>query len=262
MHVEERGEKSDVLAAIKYHTEGLRRFQIEVEQRSAQNSEALFLWSALNAIYVFAASRDLYNEARHSYDPAAYDEWRERVLGAEWFPLNRGATSLLHPEGVNIKQSRLAQFFNHGNYFDLDPLDLDLGCAGKELMRCQETWLDNPEADTYFKTQATLHRCYAFLSQSKSLDEQLSRAERATAAMRLFVPIYLFPADYLRLLQQRQPSALILFSFFGALLYEARNYWVFKGWGENIIKVVSELLGSYWRPWIAWPLQAIAESDA
>jgi hypothetical protein len=41
--------------------------------------------------------------------------------------------------------------------------------------------------------------------------------------------IYFAPEKYFTLLQERQPAALILYAYFGALLHGLDSYWFLKG---------------------------------
>lgn len=260
-HLQGQRGRSHVIAATHYHNEGLRLFQSELQRISPSNCEALFLWSALNALYILAVPRASYEEAIQARDSTTYDAWRDRVLGAEWIPLHRGITSLLNPEGVDLKQSRLSAIFILGNYFDLDPNEVDTGYPGRELMRSREIWADDTRADVYSETLGVLYRCLAFMMQPRLFSEELTKTD-STALMRaLLFPIHCFTEGFLRLLRQRQPPALVLFAFFGAFLHRGRYYWALESWGKDIVRVTSELLGTYWRPWIQWPLHVIEDED-
>jgi hypothetical protein len=175
--------------------------------------------------------------------------------------MNRGITSLMKLDGSNLSESRLAKMFLIGDYFILETQDIDLGFGGRELERIQDTWADDSKAETYSHTQEAIQRCYAFLYQRADSAEELTKAESIKSSLCLFILLHQFSNEYLRLLQQRQPPALILFSFFGALLHKCRYFWAFQGLGKDIVRVTNELLGAYWQPWIAWPLQVVGVDD-
>jgi hypothetical protein len=224
------------------------------------NHEALFVWSTLNSLYILALPRESHHEARHGSEPEAYDAWRDRVLGLEWIPLNRGVTSLISHRGVKLQETRLKSMFPDA-IPDWDTVEINDGNRCPGLERVQETWAGNTQADTYKHTQEVLDRAYVALGTQRGFHEEVSRAEMATFAAYLFFPVHMFSDEYLRLLRQRQPPALILFSFYGAFLHKARRFWAFRGWGSDIVTVISELLGSYWKPWITWPLEVVADSN-
>jgi hypothetical protein len=65
--------------------------------------------------------------------------------------------------------------------------------------------------------------------------------------------LHLAPEEYFTQLHQRQPPALILYAYFGALLHKMNDFWFMEGWGRDVVQVVDELLGDYWISWMKWP---------
>lgn len=60
-------------------------------------------------------------------------------------------------------------------------------------------------------------------------------------------------ADFIELLEQRQPIPLIIFAHWAVLLHVDRDFWVFGNAGQHMIKVLLSYLGSYWDEWLALP---------
>jgi hypothetical protein len=65
------------------------------------------------------------------------------------------------------------------------------------------------------------------------------------------------PKEYFRLQQQRQPLALLIFAYFGALLEQLQQYWWADSCGESIVSVIDDCLGPYWAEWMDWPKQVV-----
>lgn len=65
--------------------------------------------------------------------------------------------------------------------------------------------------------------------------------------------------DYISLLKQRRPEALILLAYYGVLLHQARDYWAFSGSGSLLVRGISGHLGDYWSEWLEWPNAQIRE---
>ncbi|KZL64203.1 c6 finger domain-containing protein [Colletotrichum incanum] len=63
--------------------------------------------------------------------------------------------------------------------------------------------------------------------------------------------------DYIELLQQRRPEALIILSYYAVLLHWAKDYWAVGNSGSFLIEAVSRHLGSYWADWLEWPNQEL-----
>ncbi|KAK0369685.1 Upc2 protein [Colletotrichum limetticola] len=65
--------------------------------------------------------------------------------------------------------------------------------------------------------------------------------------------------EYIRLLQQRRPEALVLLSYYAVLLHWAKDYWAVCGSGEFLIRATSDHLGTYWKEWLEWPNEMLKE---
>ncbi|KAF9873056.1 C6 finger domain-containing protein [Colletotrichum karsti] len=63
--------------------------------------------------------------------------------------------------------------------------------------------------------------------------------------------------DYISLLQQRRPEALVIMGYYAVLLHRAKDYWPVGDSGRFLIKVISNHLGSYWSDLLEWPNQEL-----
>ncbi|KAL8937180.1 MAG: hypothetical protein Q9216_004554 [Gyalolechia sp. 2 TL-2023] len=77
-----------------------------------------------------------------------------------------------------------------------------------------------------------------------------------TARWAIGWPVQL-PDEYITLLNQRRPEALIILAYYGVVLHFYRKSWTIGGTGASLIRAVSAQLGSFWERWLAWPLQII-----
>ncbi|KAI1120432.1 hypothetical protein F5Y10DRAFT_126866 [Nemania abortiva] len=64
-------------------------------------------------------------------------------------------------------------------------------------------------------------------------------------------------AEYLQLLRERQPEALVIMAYWAVLLHYERDFWVFGQGGRVLIEAVSNYLGAYWDRWMALPREII-----
>ncbi|KAK1676896.1 hypothetical protein BDP55DRAFT_630981 [Colletotrichum godetiae] len=67
--------------------------------------------------------------------------------------------------------------------------------------------------------------------------------------------------EYIKLLQQRRPEALVLLSYYAVLLHWARDYWAVGTSGEFLIRATSDHLGTYWKEWLEWPNSMLKEEE-
>ncbi|KAI1128028.1 hypothetical protein F5Y10DRAFT_241658 [Nemania abortiva] len=78
-----------------------------------------------------------------------------------------------------------------------------------------------------------------------------SRPQSATAW-----PI-IIPAEFLDLLRQRRPEALVILAHYAVLMHLARDFWIFGSGGQLLICSISSYLGTFWAQWLAWPNEEV-----
>lgn len=64
-------------------------------------------------------------------------------------------------------------------------------------------------------------------------------------------------SDFVKLIEQRRPEALIIIAYYGILIHNARDFWVFGDAGAFMIRSITRFLGSYWAEWLAWPNEVL-----
>ncbi|KAL8698092.1 MAG: hypothetical protein Q9201_006764 [Fulgogasparrea decipioides] len=69
-------------------------------------------------------------------------------------------------------------------------------------------------------------------------------------------PIQL-PDQYIMLLTQRRPEALIVLAYYGVVLHSYRKAWAIGDSGASLVKAVNAQVGSYWRRWLRWPMEIV-----
>ncbi|KAH9237504.1 hypothetical protein K456DRAFT_1887997 [Colletotrichum gloeosporioides 23] len=246
-----------VVEATKHHEEAIKGFQDASNNINNENSEALLAWSLLNIIYVFSISKQLPDQDKRT----AARLRRDRVLGMEWIPMARGINAVLVPTYQYLKDGPMSSLITLGNWNELDPGDSLPEPVDAQLCRLKETWANNNDAKTYDEALHILRKCRMYVLQFKSMNPQTLAQwgfNRDWAGPLTF--IHFVPQEYVSLLHQRQPPALVLFAYFGAFMHALDDYWFFEGWGKDIVEVVDDLLGSYWRSWITWPIEYVGLS--
>ena len=64
----------------------------------------------------------------------------------------------------------------------------------------------------------------------------------------------LVPPEYVRLLHDRHPIALIILAHYGVLIKKIEMIWYLKGLGQSLLSSIHEFLSEKWRPWLVWPM--------
>ena len=63
--------------------------------------------------------------------------------------------------------------------------------------------------------------------------------------------------DYLKLLHERRPEALIILAYYGVVLHFYRDLWAVGDSGTLLINAINSHIGDYWARWMAWPLRMV-----
>lgn len=76
----------------------------------------------------------------------------------------------------------------------------------------------------------------------------------------IFGWLYTLPDLFLSDIQQQEPLALTLFSFFVVLIKDVDAAWFIRGWPEHIMKRILRGLDAYHRQFAAWPISVFGSS--
>ncbi|KAH8782679.1 hypothetical protein F5883DRAFT_536747 [Diaporthe sp. PMI_573] len=247
-------DRSYIMEASQHHEIGVAGFHECVNNLTQEKSEALLAWSILNLLYVFSISRQLADSVERNSPRLRKD----RLLGVEWIPMMRGIDAVLGPYFDFLAKGRLSTILQLGNWEELDPEEALPNAVDPALRLLRGLWENSSDAEVYEQALSAMRKCRMYTEQFQTMDTQTLQkwgCNRAWAGPMAFV--HFAPQEYFTLLHQRQPHSLILFAYFGAFLHTLDDYWFLDGWGKDIVEVVDEMLGSYWRPWIHLPLQSV-----
>ncbi|CVL07536.1 related to UPC2-regulatory protein involved in control of sterol uptake [Fusarium mangiferae] len=246
-----------IVIAASHHTRSLQGFQSAITQCNNDIGKdcGIFLWSLLNLLYVFSIM------GRFGRDnDTTIEDRRTRVLGADWIPLTRGITSIFQSVKSAIESDTFKVLRRFGGCWESLDSKKVLCEQDKHFVSLAKIWEDNNDKATYDETLVILRKCYAFTNLFETKNTELETTSEWTSHNRVTGPVVFIlytPEHYFVLLRQRQPAAIVLFSFFGALMHTLQDCWAMEGWGKDIVSVSDDLLGEYWRPWISWPLQLV-----
>lgn len=244
-----------ILDATQHHNMALQGLRTSIESTvngDYTDGDALFACSVLNIIYVFAILGRL-----HQPPDADIRGRAARVLGSEWIPIIRGVGPVVRTSIERVRRGPLAQLLSLDQWEELDP-DGHLGAEEGPFSGVRDAWAESgDDAPIYDKAWHTIRRCFLFSRQFTSGDE-LPEAwgyNREWAGPIVF--LHETPEEYFTRLHQRQPQALVIFTYFAAMLHSLDDHWFFEGWGRDIVEVIDQLLGDYWRPWTKWPREMV-----
>jgi hypothetical protein len=244
------------LEAARYHDKALRGFREDINHIGSDNSDAIFANAILSFFYAFLTVKSLPGSPVENANSAARTT---QALGSEWIPMIRGVQSVLRSVHDHVRLGPLSVLLDNGNW-DAITADTRSVPSDEHFQRIAEIWQDSKDAGVYDEALYLLRKCNAFIAQFEDQQEQ-EHQQREWGYNRdwsaPFTWVLLVSEEYIILQKQRQPHALIIFAFFGALLRPLDGYWWMKGCGKSIVRAVDECLGPYWSQWTAWPKEIL-----
>ncbi|KAF5639784.1 UPC2-like regulatory protein [Fusarium tjaetaba] len=238
-----------VCIAAYHHNIALRGFQNGITRVNDGNGDALYAFSCINIVYALAFFGPL-------CDGASIDS-KSRILGDGWIPAIRGVDAVLHPVYDRICRGPLDDLTKIGNWDQLDPNQHPFP-HDDHFRSIKQAWENNNDAGIYDESLYLLRKCNAYMKQFETMSSE-ARAEwgynQDWSAPHIW--LHATSKEYLDLLQERKPPALLIFAYFGALAHALDGSWFMEGCGRSIIIVVDELLGGYYDQWIKWPKDII-----
>lgn len=88
---------------------------------------------------------------------------------------------------------------------------------------------------------------------SFSFQKFFSGSDVAIAA---FLWISRVPSQFMALLHERQPLALVILAHFAVIIHPLRRQWWMREWSTSIVREIGQVLGGEWRPSIRWVMDA------
>ncbi|KAH8684976.1 hypothetical protein BGZ61DRAFT_507273 [Ilyonectria robusta] len=216
------------------------------------NCHALYASSVFVIISAFGAypSCDRYNSSFQPIDSLV-----------DIFILIRGMSMILDSSGPHLRNGPLKGLFGSclGPQVDLtkhlQPIADQLHQVKLHLAE-QNSSLDDNERDALLDAVTSLTDLIAEVTSSHKM--------AATPELRaVFAWPMRISTTYLDLMRRCHPLALVVLSYYCALLHSREgNYWFFEGWANALINLIKEqLVDSPWAERIQWAVETIQKSE-
>lgn len=229
--------------AVQLQSEALVGFNAAVPDLSESNIVAAFLVSSLIGLHSFCET--------FSFRGQQFNSTLDAFIGC--IHLLRGIRSIISGWWSFLLSSELNPVLSHAHNIreksqiltsQLKPLrelieSADIGPASKQA---------------YGNTIEELEQVYA------SQPEAPNPESRESANM-IFGWLVLVPREYVELLAQRRPEALIILAYYAVILHRRRKFWAINDAGQFLMNGIRAHLGSHWEHWLEWPSSHI-QTDA
>jgi hypothetical protein len=121
--------------------------------------------------------------------------------------------------------------------------------------------LSSLEPDVAWQGEASVVYLNAFLELRMAFLKTYTRG----ASLTIWDVVQTWPArvsdDFVTLLSDEHPGALILLAHYCILLKQLESYWYMKGYSARLLSRIYTRIGQKWHPWMTWPLQDVSIND-
>jgi hypothetical protein len=240
-----------VLSASRHQHIALQEFRsARMGEITKDNCNAIFASSILLAACSMGSQQS-------SEDPSRSVPAQETSVVPEWMNLLRGTYALLASAWAWIQEGPLGQILQQEGAI----LDCPVGIDDSHLVKLATLFEPNPQTSTASPPspetrernatyRAALHELRdAFLFSYAFSPGGICQSKK-WSSLRYVVSVQ---EDYMKLLVNREPEALILLAYECVLLRREPPCWYMVGHAQLLIGTIRENLPEEWQGWIAWP---------
>lgn len=225
--------------ATKLQTRALELFNHMKEDISEQNCIPNFLFASLLGIHVLRETLFHYQDNLGTFIDAF----------VRYAQLHRGVRAVTNTYWDTIVQSDLEPLL-YIRYMSAEAEKQEPGTETVPLKKFLAT--SKLGFESIKACQGALEWVQWVLDLSKVYASRADLAAHAVVAWPLLIS-----REYIEILHQHQPEALVVFSYYAALLHRQRNFWVFGDSGSRVFHMISRNLGTFWHDQLAWPTQVL-----
>ncbi|KAH8203051.1 hypothetical protein TruAng_002779 [Truncatella angustata] len=221
--------------AMQLQTRAVVKFHAADPQWLGHNSLALFLFSSLLGMHLlFTATMD---GNRHA-----------KLLNqiAQSIHILHGVGTVTKSNWGAIRETEIKSIINQIELAEptglhINPYKEQCEKLFEQLNACKEKFV--PES--FNACSAAIHALLWVFGRHGELPKPIS------THIPLAWPV-LISTEFVALLQQREPVALVILAHWAVLLHYNRDFWVFGNCGQGIIEAIGDHLGPLWGPQLAW----------
>lgn len=231
--------------AQMHHNIAVKEMVPLVSSLASENGEALFMFTSLTCMFSCAK-------------PSAAGDFLvlfERGTLSEWARLFRGTTTVIQSGGENLRTGRLAPIFLNGSSLTAAhraPPALEQGRPHiweLQKMMQKECPSHLPAREIYQNTLDELARTLGV-----ALKPGAGRRLETADVFRWLLDV---SDEYLDLLRQEAPIALIIFGYWCACVRQIEWMWWMEGLSQRLLAQLLSVLDPKYREWLWWPQEII-----
>lgn len=221
--------------ALRHHGIALREATVLIEQLDARSGPALYLFSNLCFSFTLGLG------------PRSGDFILFGKKGvADWLLQLRGMRTLLEIQPEILHHEALSPLFEISIR---NMAHTNSGIEHLPELREQILRVGLPEGELKVSLTA--------LNQLSERFDVVTGPSRASQIFpqQVYVWMYQLEDDYVRLLQEGKPIALVILSYFCILLNTLGSFWWNRGWAEHLLSEIHASLNQEYRIWMQRPME-------
>ncbi|KAF1987011.1 hypothetical protein K402DRAFT_331587 [Aulographum hederae CBS 113979] len=251
-----------ITTATHYQNTAIAAFRQTLPTINDGNCEALFAFAGLMVIFTFCTPH--WSHVRFFDDGSSSEDHELEGSTVPWLRVVRGSQLILMSKHNTIKNGPLAPMLGEGDIrdFDYGTSKLESALAREEDGRLEALyglWADDLTMPKHAKD--ALDAALKYLRRDFT-NCHVAAGKPVGGSSALLIPdlslilIWLFvvPEEFVVLMEQRQPQALIVLSYWCAMMCRVTHVWYAEGVGKAILTATRMKLGEEWIPWVEWPL--------
>lgn len=223
--------------AAELQTRALTRFNTARPAVGEENCTAMFMFSGFLGLHTLFDTTSLHGD---------FTQFLDKFI--QFLSLHHGIRTITRKSWHVISQTEVRYIV--GPISDVDAMDPQLvGPAATEcdsLMAHLTGSSDSLGSTAFNACREAVQWLQWIVKQRRNLSKPLqTHVALAWPALISF--------EYLQMLRQRRPEALVILAHWAVFLHYDREFWMFGDSGRVLMESTSKYLGSYWDDWMAWP---------
>lgn len=219
--------------AVAHQNQALALFRELLSDVNEGNAKAMFAYASIVVVYTFG----------FPHTPDVQDPWICIDDLYQVLILTRGVQQVIRSSSEFLRHSTFALILQVEE--TRAPLPEDADTAIRQLH----------EANQICYARDETHEMEVYAATIENIAEMLSWVHGGTTttviAGRWAIKL---PSQFLDLLREREPLALVMLAHYGVLLQHLKHRWCFDEWCVRVAETVWAILDDQWRPLVNWAM--------
>ncbi|KAJ6007795.1 hypothetical protein N7540_011771 [Penicillium herquei] len=246
------GDSADkyLIAAHCHYDNALKGFRCSLSHLNSDSCHALFGCAFLLFIVSLSRPSEIFHQAAQPGSSVDVGLWLDLQI-SEWIILTKGLPSIVQHEELlaTLREGPLAPIMTLRHHMSTsDDAEPSKNHAIFHLHILSEA-IQEKSSDSRI-----VEICNASIQTLREVLIEVSLSQ--DVALSFLWPMRVHP-DYLTLLGERRPEALLVFAYHCVLLHQMSARWFTQGWPQSMLESMKYTLDDAWMPLLKWPLDVV-----